>query len=117
MARRKIEVNPKLQKAYEFFCEHSGYVKGRREEGALDLARAEAIAEALDWKVEWEQDEEEYQSGGEWDQPKEVLSAILYDADGEVIGSLGGIGDPDRSYGRVVEAELALEALYEEGLL
>lgn len=119
MARRReqIVVNPKLKKAFEFFLEHSGYVHGRREQGALDLARAEAIAEALGWEVEWEPDEEEYQTDLEGDQPDEVLSAILYDDDGVVIGSLGGIGDPDKNYVRLVEAELASEALYERGLL
>jgi len=43
--------------------------------------------------------------------PSEVLVAILKDASGNVIGSLSGIGDPDNNYRRVVEAELALEAL------
>ena len=43
--------------------------------------------------------------------PDEVLIAVLKDADGHVLESLGGIGDPSPSYQRLVEAELALEAM------
>ena len=43
--------------------------------------------------------------------PDEVLIAVLKDADGHVLESGGGIGDPSPSYRRLVEAELALEAM------
>jgi len=75
------------------------------------------LAESLGWTVDWEEDPEEYQSGGEWDQPKEVYVALLRDEEGNVLTSLGGIGDPDRNFARVTEAELALEAASEAGLL
>ncbi len=111
------KINPKLKAAFEFFLKHSGYVKGRRKEGALDLARSEAIAEALGWECEWEADEEPWDPGDTDYEPKEVLGCVLKDADGEVLDSLWGIADPDKNYVRVVEAELASEALYKEGLL
>ena len=98
-------VDPKLKKAYDFFKKHAGGVVGRNAEGALALARAEAV------------DEDEYMLGDEEEMPSEVLYAVLKDQDGEVLESLGGIGDPDRNYGRVVEAELALEALARKKLL
>lgn len=113
-----VKVDPKLKRAYAFFKENAGYVVGRSAEGALALARAEAIASSLGWDVDWEEDPEEYQMGdAEEEPPNEVYNAMLRDEDGKVIGSLGGIGDPSRSYQRVVEAELALEALHERGLL
>jgi hypothetical protein len=44
----------------------------------------------------------------------EVLWCALVDAEGAQLASLGGTIDPDRDYRRVIEAELALEALGEE---
>ena len=86
-----------------------------REQGAgknsEELAQAEQEAEERGWKVEWSQDEDEYQMGDEEKMPNEVLCATLKDKDGHVLESLGGIGDPSRDYARMVEAELALEAL------
>jgi hypothetical protein len=81
-------------------------------EGAMKLAQAEYEAEERGWTVEWDYDNEPYDMGdAETEMPSEVLVAILKDASGNVIGSLSGIGDPDNNYRRVVEAELALEAL------
>jgi hypothetical protein len=42
----------------------------------------------------------------------EALSCTVR-VDGEVLASLGGIVDADRDYCRVIEAELASEAMYE----
>jgi hypothetical protein len=67
--------------------------------------------------VEWKDDEYPDLS---WAEPedrekiKEVLVATLKDAEGSVLASVGGIIDPDKNYGRVVEAELALQALSEK---
>ena len=78
----------------------------------MKLAKAEQEAEARDWTVEWSYDDLPYDMGdAETEMPSEVLVAVLKDASGNVLGSLGGIGDPDSNYRRVVEAELALEAL------
>ena len=98
----------RLKKSADFFYKHAGYSYGPgqtkrqgRMEGAMKLAQAEQEAEARNWTIEWSYD----------DQPYEVLVAVLKDEHGNSIGSLGGIGDPDSNYRRVVEAELALEAL------
>lgn len=98
-------ITPALDKAIQFFKEHGS----ARSEGALHLARAEKYAEDHDWTVEWEDEPNPDMSGMEG--AKEVLSACLKNAQGQVLGCLGGIGDPSRSYRRVVEAELALEAM------
>jgi hypothetical protein len=86
-----------------------------REQGAgknsEELAKAEREAEERGWKVEWEFDEDEYQMGDEEQRPNEVLCAVLKDENGDVLESLGGIGDPSKDYARMVEAELSLEAL------
>ena len=110
----------RFERAVRFFEEHAGssYTPGKetkaqgRRRGAEALARAEQYALDHDWKVEWEFDSDEYQLGrAETEMPNEVLCAVLKTPDGEVLGSLGGIGDPTREYARVVEAELALEAI------
>ena len=54
--------------------------------------------------------------------PRFLFRFEIKDADGKVLGSLGGImfgydTDHNRNYPRVVEAELALEALHEKKLL
>jgi hypothetical protein len=116
-------VDPKLRKAYDFFKEHAGGVVGEAGVGALNLARAEAYAKEHDWVFEWEDDPEEYQLGDAEDEvPPEVLNCMLRDEDGNVLASLGGIGmsgntREDKDYGRVIEAELALEAMPEDKLV
>lgn len=111
-------ISPKLRKAYDFFKEHAGYVVGRRGMGALELARAEAYADEHGWEAIWEDDPEEWLLDVE--RPEEVLTCVLRDENGVVIGSLGGIDmsgntRQDRDYRRVVEAELALEAMPDKG--
>lgn len=106
-------------KAIRFFRKHGGYSKGPGEStsqaktrSATAMARAEAEANSRGWRVEWEGDPESYDPGDETDyEPKEVLGAVLRDGDGKVLASLWGIADPTRQYRRVVEAELAAEAL------
>lgn len=97
-------------RAIAFFQKHAN-VNYRR---AITLARAEAEAEARGWTVTWEDDPEEWQGCDE--RPFEVLIAVLRDENGAVLDSLGGIGmtgdrKTDQDYGRVIEAELAHEAL------
>jgi hypothetical protein len=108
--------------AEEFFYRNAGssYTPGKETEeqgkrrGAKKLAKAEREAAKRGWTVEWEHDPEPW-DGDDDDQPSEVLNAVLRDKNGKVLASLGAIGDPSRSYGRVVEAELALEALGSKG--
>jgi hypothetical protein len=107
------------QKAIAFFMKHAGYARKPGESvaqamrhTATRLAKAEQYAIDHGWSVEWQNDPESYQMGDAEDTPpNEVLWAALRDEDGNVLASLGGIGDPSREYGRVVEAELALEAM------
>jgi hypothetical protein len=112
--------------AVAFFRKHAGYAtrsgesKARaKTRSAQALARAEAEAETRGWTVDWEDDPEEWQ--GDTERPFEVLTAVLRDADGTVLASLGGVGmtgnqKTDHDYGRVIEAELALEAVHDAGL-
>lgn len=118
-ARRYDAADPR---AVAFFLAHGGSStkpgetrqQGRRR-SAIALARAEAEAATRGWSVEWEGDPEPYQMGdAEGEAPSEVYGAVLRDEHGTVIASLWGIGDPTRAYRRVVEAELASEALAEE---
>jgi hypothetical protein len=103
-----------LARGYAFFKEWAGYVVGRRGQGALRLARAEALGKELGLVFEWEFDPEPWDGDGP--APDEVLCCGCRDVDEdgwplEVLSSLCGIADPDRNYCRVVEAELAWEAL------
>ena len=120
-APRTVRSAPKSdRRAYDFFYRHAGYGYGPgetpeqgRKRGAASLAKAEQEATARGWTVEWEEDPEGWDSIGDIDPDdvREILSAVLYDEDHNVLGSLGSIVNPDRNYRRVVEAELALEAL------
>lgn len=98
----------RLLKAAKFFQQHSG---GDLDYG-LKLAKAEHFAEESGWKVEWSPDQDPYEMGdAETELPNEVLIAVLKDSSGNVLESLSGIGDPNQTYARVVEAQLALEAM------
>ncbi len=117
--------------AYDFFKEHAGGIVGQASVGAANLARAEKIAYDLGWTVDWEGDysspdmlgDHDYWCKGnrvEYDDGwrtvecnHEVTCALLRAEDGEVLGSLGGIIDASRDYRRVIEAELAAEAIAE----
>lgn len=120
-ATKKTTKKTPSSKAVEFFRKHAGYSVRPGESkakaktrGAQALARAEAEAEARGWTVDWEEDPEEWQ--GDVERPFEVLTAVLRDADGQVLASLGGNGmtgnrKTDSDHRRVIEAELADEAL------
>ncbi len=90
---------------------------------AVALARAEAWA-ADNVTAEWAEDPVGAGAWGDHDlwcadaakgkcQGHETLSVVLRSAAGEIIASLGGIIDPPRAYARLVEAELAEEAMAE----
>jgi hypothetical protein len=104
---------------FRFFLNNAGYcTPPGRAACALSLARAEAYAEAMGWEFCWEYDECFYGYCNEWlgcqddcKKEHEVLFCLLKDADGTMLQCLGGIADADRNYRRVIEAELAAEAL------
>jgi hypothetical protein len=117
-----------MQTPYQFFLKHAGYsvaqgetqIQGRRRCAHL-LARAEKYARAHMWSFGWEYDpygctgcscgspECECSTGD----MHETLVCCLWDdgATPKVLESLGGICGATREYRRVVEAELALEAM------
>lgn len=119
------------QAAVDFFYENGSWSRGpgeTMEEGrrrsALALAWADKIAQDRGWQFTWEEDPDEYQLGDDEVRPDEVLCLVLRDADGEVLGSLGGIGfmnedgfGKQRRDRQVYEAEVALEAATELGLI
>lgn len=115
----------RLLSAFRFFGAHAGGIVGECAKSALALARAEAYAQSQGWTCEWKWDD--YRDNGprdwgwsaadiaRWDRSEhECLACILTDAEGRHRASLWGIWDPDRRCRRVVEAELALEAMAEE---
>ncbi len=126
---------------YQFFLKHAGYsydpmketpLQGRRR-CAEQLAEAEKEMEARGWVAEWRVDDERAycycdsptcryheNSNYKWT----TLYCVLYhpcdcdrcsDKHRDILGSLCGIINPDYNYRRVVEAELALDALAEIG--
>jgi hypothetical protein len=123
-----LELPEPLPGAVAFFNEWAGWsydpATESPEEGrartARHLAQAEEEAERRGWYVEWSDDweitdhaaeygEEAYPNGN----PETCENADLYDEHGNMIRSLGCIDDADANYRRVVEAELAAEALAE----
>jgi len=108
------------RKNWRFFFDNAGYCVGRRALGAADLARAEEYAINAGWQYRWEWDEDCAADGCRnaiscdrpGDHEHEVLWCCLRDAAGQVLASLGGIWDADRNYARVIEAELASDALF-----
>lgn len=100
--------------AFRFFLANAGYVVGVRARCALRLARAEQRAADLGWAFEWLYDDEPWDGDVPGYTPREVLGCVVRGPDGEVLASLWGIADPSPAYSRVVEAELASEALYHE---
>ena len=109
---RQVEVRPavSLRKPYDFFRQHAGGIVGHDAIYALRLARAELRATIEGYAVEWRDDPDGRDTFMNDQQPAECLVALLVDPVGRTVASLGGIGDPDRDYRRVVAAELALEA-------
>lgn len=110
-----------------FFFEQAGYSydpkKETAEQGrircAKELAQAEEYAANLNWRVEWQDD---WDIGNHRDcygedsaysdrEPSTCECARLFDDDDNVLAALGCIDDADRAYRRVIEAELAAEAL------
>ena len=104
-------IDSRLRAAWRFFKEHAGYCTPPGQAAcALDLARAERVAKDEGCTWEWVPDDQPWDSDDDYE-PDEVLGCILRDESGSVLASLWGIGDPSAEYRRVVEAELAQEAL------
>ena len=108
-----------------FFFEHAGWSyqpatetpnQGRMR-CARDLALAERTAKSRGWQVRWTDDwsldhQREFDCYEDGD-PETCEMAALYDEEGTVLASLGCIDGATDEYRRVIEAELADEAMYE----
>jgi len=121
----------------KFFYDNAGYsynaATETAEEGRVRCAKALAAAESemmyRPWYVEWTDDDQDAQfqdENGEWQEAPAVVAMLMRyfdDPDRQVdcLASLGGITESDNAteranYRRVVEAELALQALEESHL-
>ena len=122
-----------LRRAFQFFSKNAGGIVGENAKGALALARAELAAKDAGLMFVWEWDSDAdlsfydikddrgrfYHSRTERERDHEVLwcRCVIPCAEhgancrhATQLASLSNIVDPDQSYMRVVEAELALEA-------
>lgn len=117
---------------YIFFRDHAGSIVGECAKGALALARAERWAHDNDIRFDWDHDDWDYkeklgdhaywcrdEARGITHQHTVFFCQCIRDDETthggyEVLASLSGIIDPDRNYRRVVEAQLAQEALDDE---
>lgn len=115
-----------MKEAIKFFAEHAGYATPPgRMACAKALAKAEAQAELMNLRVEWESD---YDADDSWMDAKQrkdfedgkliPMVCRMFNADkSQVLAALGGIflyeNEDAGTYQRVVEAELAQEAIQE----
>lgn len=103
------------RKAWQFFMEWAGYcTPPGRTVCAAELARAEneAPMHGITFEWHWEDDfDDSWMSVAERAKDHEWTYCVARGPDGDVLASLGGICDASREYMRVVEAELAAEAL------
>lgn len=111
----------------QFFYDNAGFSYDPKKETEAEgkLRCAQALAEAEDYGkrhgfvFQWEADQDGCigcECGSEdchccTGEAHEVLCCVLRDEDGTVLASLGAICEPTREYGRVIEAELALEGM------
>jgi hypothetical protein len=117
--------NQKILTARAFFREHAGYSHGPNESAAqgrarcaAQLAAAESRAEKLGYAFEWEPDSDIDSSDFSDERPAWGLWVCdCRDENRNLVSSLCGIdfgrdGEPwGDTYARVVQAELAMEAL------
>jgi hypothetical protein len=129
---KTMKPTKKLSKDALFFFRHAGYSYGNgqtaeegRTECSLRLADAEKKARAAGISFQWEIDPDiksadwidPKEDGDEYRGPWETWKCIAIDGENNHVASLSGIdfgrnGEPwGDNYRRVVEAELALEAI------
>jgi hypothetical protein len=109
-------VSQRLRDGFRFHLENGGTVSGQRAACALRSARAEIAARAEGIEFIWEDDCDDWKERQEYEedtgykvQRSECCRAV--DTDGNTLASLCGIWDAGDDYKRVVEADLASEAL------
>ena len=108
--------------AYHFFLKHGGYSyrpgQETRRQGRIRSAKAYAQAErdarrfGLTFRWDWDNDvDDSWMDETERAQEHEWTYCVARTPDGRCVASLGGIVDATPEYRRVIEAELASEAL------
>ena len=107
--------------AYHFFLKHAGYnytATETRRQGrircAKALAQAERDAKRFGITFQWDYDSDGDDSWMTEEERREEHTCEWVRAvtsDGRTVASLGGIYDADTTYRRLIEAELAYEAL------
>ncbi len=108
---------PTLRKAFQFFLKYAPYsTPPGRAACALELARAERRAwnEGITFEWDWDWDFDPANLPAEDLDPArqhEIFCCRAVSPSGETLAALCGVVDPTSEYRRVVEAELALEAL------
>jgi len=127
-AKERKQAERLLSRDEMFFWEHAGYSYQPETETeaqgrircARELAAAEANAKRIDgWGFEWHDDwrvgdhVNEFSSESYLNNPRTCECCLLRDGDGDVIASVGCVDDATDEYRRVIEAELAVEALAE----
>jgi hypothetical protein len=122
--RKEAKARKQLTPDQFFFYQNAGYSYDTKTETAeqgrircaMELAQAEQYARNLGWEFEWEWDPDlSWMTDEEREHDHEVLCCRIPDPENSrySLASLCGITDPDSSYRRVIEAELASEALAE----
>lgn len=109
-----------MTKIEQFFYEHGGYAvapteteQQARERCARELAAAEAYARERNWVYEWEPDGMPCDHSPECEETPECC-LLWNEARTDLLASLCGICGATDNYRRVVEAELAQEAMGQE---
>lgn len=101
-------MDARLLAAYRFFRENAGGRVGYSAVTAMDLAKAERYAEENGWTYKYGPEMEPWDGYEPLPKGCALRCVILYNADGDILESLGMVaampGDP---YWRVVAAELA----------
>jgi hypothetical protein len=111
-----------LIRSYRFMFENAGYVVGERAKCALALARAEQWMSERDddeYRIRWDWDDDvdlSWMDEKERAKPHECTYCVIEQrceccGRWRCIVALNGIVDADDKYKRVVEAELATEAM------
>ncbi len=111
-----------LLPAFTFFRENAGYCSPpSRAACALSLAQSERVARVLGWEVTCEDDSDGWTIFGD---DKQYYVAVLsvdtpgWNTDRRILATLGGIDVSDAEqpdYWRVIAAELASEAIADNG--
>lgn len=109
-----------MTEAELFFYENAGWSYDPETETsdqgklrcAHALAQAEMSAAVRGWFVSWETDPEPWDGDTPYYGP--LWIAILRDREGDCLASIGSVACPGQAsdYGRVIDAELADEAIY-----